>query len=83
MSTRLQVVVSEQELAEMKAVARSARMTLSEWVRQALREARDAGPAGPDRHELERVLATAAGHAFPAPDIGQINAEIEAGYLER
>ncbi len=44
MSTRLQVVVSERELGEIREAADAARTTVSEWVRQALREARALQP---------------------------------------
>ncbi|MEQ9398170.1 MAG: hypothetical protein RJQ04_03290 [Longimicrobiales bacterium] len=40
MSTRLQVVMDESELAEIQDAAERARLTVSEWVRLVLREAR-------------------------------------------
>ena len=40
MSTRLQVVVSEAELDEIRDAARRNRVTVSAWVRRALRDAR-------------------------------------------
>lgn len=40
MSTRLQVVLSESELAEIRASAERRRMNVSEWVRAVLREER-------------------------------------------
>jgi Arc/MetJ family transcription regulator len=43
MSTRLQVVMDEAELEEIRQTAERARLTTSEWVRRVLREAR--GPA--------------------------------------
>jgi Arc/MetJ family transcription regulator len=47
MSKRLQVVMTEAEYQEVEAAAAAARTTVSEWVRQALREARRS-PAPPD-----------------------------------
>ncbi|MBT8338356.1 MAG: hypothetical protein KJO11_17345 [Gemmatimonadetes bacterium] len=43
MSTRLQVVMDDTELEEIRHAAQRARLTTSEWVRRVLREAR--GPA--------------------------------------
>ena len=40
MSTRLQVVMEDEELEEVRAAAARARLTTSEWVRLVLREAR-------------------------------------------
>ncbi len=40
MNKRLQVVMDQAEYAEVQEAAAAARMTLSEWVRRALREAR-------------------------------------------
>jgi predicted 2-oxoglutarate/Fe(II)-dependent dioxygenase YbiX len=79
MSTRLQVVVQEAELREIRRVARQERMTVSEWVRRSLRQARRAvSTQDPDR-KLE-VLRAALEHSAPAPDIEQMLAEIERGY---
>ncbi len=48
MSKRLEVLVDEQEYPEIQVAARSQRMTVAEWVRQALRRARDDQPGGID-----------------------------------
>lgn len=42
MSKRLQVVLEEDEYAEIRAAAEARRLTISEWVRRELREARAA-----------------------------------------
>ena len=81
MDGRLQVVMDARELAEIQRFARQQRMTTAEWVRQALRAARKATPAGDVRKKLTAVRA-AAHHAFPAPDIDQMLREIEKGYQE-
>ncbi len=47
MSKRLQVILDERELAQIQAVARRRHMTVAEWVRQALRRAREEEPAVP------------------------------------
>ena len=41
MSTRLQVVVSEEEMIALRQAARRRGLTVSEWARRALRRARD------------------------------------------
>jgi hypothetical protein len=82
MSKRLQVLLEEAELAEIQAVARQRRMTVAEWVRQALRRAREEDPLTNTRHKLEAVRV-AAGYSFPTADVDQMLAEIERGYLGR
>lgn len=79
MSTRLQLVIDEDELEEIRAAARRERLTVSEWVRIALRRARDAPPPHDD-DAFSAALTAATAHRFPAPDIAQMNAEIAEGY---
>jgi hypothetical protein len=79
MSKRLQVLFEEAELREIRRAARRARMTTAEWVRSTLRAARRTQPAHAASRKLE-VLRAAARHSFPAPDVGQMLAEIERGY---
>ena len=79
MSKRLQVLLDEEELAEIQEIARRQRMTTAEWVRRALRAAKRAEPRGSARKKLETIRA-AARHSYPAPDIEQMLEEIERGY---
>ncbi len=80
MSKRLQVLLDEAEYREIQAIAQRRRMTVSEWVRHALRSMRRREPlSGPDR-KLDTVRA-ATRHAFPSADIDQMLGEIERGYL--
>lgn len=79
MSTRLQVLVDEAELAELQRVAKRHRLTLSAWVRQVLREAVRREPADDSRRKLA-VVREAATHRYPAPGIKQMLGEIERGY---
>lgn len=58
MSTRLQVVMDDQELEEIQEAAERARLTTSEWVRRVLREAR-----GPGSRPTEEGGAPAAREA--------------------
>ena len=77
---RLQVLLEEDELREIKRAARRRRMTVAEWVRQSLRAAR-AAEERPDPAAKLAAVRKAAQYSFPAPDIEQMNAEIARGYL--
>lgn len=79
MTQRLQVLLDEAELKEVQRAARAQRMTVAEWVRQALRTARLAQPLGDPQRKLLAVRA-AARHAFPSADIDEMLADIEKGY---
>ena len=79
MSKRLQVLFAEEELREIKRAARRERLTVAEWVRQALREVRLKRP----QSSMERkhaVIRKASEHAAPTADIDEMLAEIERGY---
>jgi predicted 2-oxoglutarate/Fe(II)-dependent dioxygenase YbiX len=78
MSRRLQVLLQETELREIQRVARARRMTVAEWVRQALRSARRREPLGDTNKKLE-VVQAASRHYFPTGDIDRMLAEIERG----
>jgi len=80
MSTRLQVVLEERELDEIRRAAAREGLTVSEWVRQSLRRARRAAGGGDPARKLA-VIRAGAGHAFPTADIERMLAEIESGYL--
>ena len=78
-SIRLQVVKDEAEVAEYRRLAARDGLTLSEWVRQALRHAgRHKTSDGVDR-KLAAIRA-AARHDFPTADIDRMLREIESGY---
>jgi hypothetical protein len=79
MSKRLQVLLSESELRDIQRIARRQRLTVAEWVRQALRAARRREPGGDVAKKLDAVRA-AARHTFPTADIDQMLAEVERGY---
>jgi hypothetical protein len=79
MSQRLQVLLDVREFAEIRRVARLRRMTVAEWVRQALRAARQDAPTVDPRQKLAAVREAVRG-AYPAPDLAQLLAEIEKGY---
>lgn len=79
MSTRLQVVVDEAELARFRRAARERGVTVSQWAREALRAAESAAPRGEPAAKLAAIRG-ATRHEFPAPDIDAMLAEIERGY---
>ena len=79
MSKRLQVLLDEEELQDLREAARRDGVPVSEWVRRALREARRRRPQGDVDRKLQ-ALRTAMQYEFPAPDIDQMLAEIEQGY---
>lgn len=79
MSKRLQVILDDREMREIQRAARRHRMTVAEWVRQALRAARREDPETDARKKLE-VVRAAAMHSFPAGDIEGMLSEIERGY---
>jgi hypothetical protein len=81
MTKRLQVLLEDTDWRELKRSARAEKTTIAEWVRRAIRQARRNTSA----ENVERKLAAvevAARHSFPAPDIEQMNEEIERGYRE-
>jgi len=79
MSKRLQVLLDEPEIREIQRAARAKRMTVAEWVRGALREARRKEPLG-DVSEKLAAVRRAVRHRGPTGDIEQMLAEIERGY---
>lgn len=79
MSKRLQVLLPDSEMAELQRFAESERVTVGEWVRRALREARASRPTI-DPEEKLRAVRLAVQHSFPTADIDQMLAEIERGY---
>jgi hypothetical protein len=79
MTKRLQVLVEDPEWREIQRAARSRRLTIAEWVRQALRAARKQQPTG----DLDRKLSVvrgAARHGFPTGEVEEMLEEIERGY---
>ena len=66
-------------MLEIQRLARSERITVGEWVRRTLREARMRKPATDSDAKLKAVRR-AAGFAFPTADIDDMLDEIERGY---
>lgn len=82
MAKRLQVILKDPDYREIQKVARSRRMSIAEWVRQALESARRQEPTGSISKKLESIRI-AAQDEFPTAEIDRMLAEIEAGYLAR
>jgi hypothetical protein len=76
---RLQVIVQDPDYREIQRMARSRRMTIAEWVRQALDLARRREPGSNTGKKLA-VVRAAVRHGFPTGDIDTLLAEIESGY---
>jgi hypothetical protein len=79
MAKRLQVILQDPEYREIQRIARSRRMSIAEWVRQALQAAKREEPLGDVSKKLE-ALRAAAKLEFPTADIEQMLTEIEQGY---
>jgi hypothetical protein len=79
MSKRLQVLLADQEMSDIRRLARRERLTVGEWVRRTLREARTHRPV----NELEtklKAVRRGADCSFPTADLDQMLSEIERGY---
>jgi len=81
MSTRLQVLMNEAEFEDVRRCASEQDLTVAEWVRQALREARRSVPRQNRKKKIDAVRI-AARCTFPTADIAQMLDEIEKGYLQ-
>jgi DNA-binding transcriptional MerR regulator len=81
MSKRLQILLDDRELGEIRRAARRSGLTVSEWVRQAMRQARRTSTDRDPARKLA-VIRAASKHSFPTADIDRMLAEIEAGYRE-
>jgi hypothetical protein len=68
MRKRLQVLLDDAELAEVRQAAHHQRLSIAAWMRQALRAARWTEPSGDSRKKLAAVRA-AARNAFPTAEI--------------
>lgn len=80
MSKRLQVILQDSVYREIRRVARARRMTIAEWVRQALDLARRQEPTT-DVDKKLAVVRAAVRHNGPTADVDVMLDEIERGYL--
>jgi len=80
MAKRLQVILQDQDYREIQRMARSRRMSVAEWVRQALRLARRREPVHGVAKKLAAIRAAVQLNG-PTADIDVMLAEIERGYV--
>lgn len=78
MSTRLQIVVSEEEAKGFRRSAAHRGLTLSEWARQALRRAQQ-GQAGKRPEAKLQAIERALRCGHPTAEIDEMLASIERG----
>jgi hypothetical protein len=79
MAKRLQVIVQDPEYRDIQRAARLRRVSIAEWVRQALVQARRSEPGREAASKLE-VIRVAARMEFPTGNIDHMLEEIERGY---
>jgi hypothetical protein len=79
MSKRLQVLLDEAELRAIRRIARREGSTVADWVRRAIRSARQTETTSGAGRKLD-ALRAALKHRFPTADIEQMLAEIERGH---
>ena len=73
------MILQDPEYREIQRAARSRRMSIAAWVRQALDIARRREPKADVGKKLAAIRA-AARYDFPSGDIDDMLAEIESGY---
>jgi len=81
MSKRLQVLVDEKDYREIGRLARQRKVSVAEWVRNALSAARREEP-GTDANAKLKSIRASARNGFPTADMDQMLAEISRGYGE-
>jgi len=81
MSVRLQVLLDEAELKEVKTLAEQEKMTVSAWVRRAIQHEKKERPGTAARKKLQ-IIQDSSQYSFPAGDYKDIAAEIDSGYLK-
>ena len=81
MSKRLQVLIPDLEMSEIRRLAKREGLTVGEWVRRTLREARASRPVIDPETKLKAVRRGAK-YSFPTADVEQMLSEIERGYQD-
>ena len=79
MSKRLQVLIPDREMSEIQRFAKREHLTVGDWVRRVLREARSSWPVSEPEAKLSAVRR-AVQYSFPTADVEQMLNEIEQGY---
>jgi hypothetical protein len=82
MSKRLQVLLADDEMADIQTLAKLEQLTVGEWVRRTLREARKQKSVRDPAAKLAAIRrAVEDSPGVPEVDIDQMLREIERGYL--
>ena len=82
MSKRLQVLLADEEMSDIQILAQREHVTVGEWVRRTLREARMQKSVRDPEAKLRAMRrAMEYSPAIPEVDIDQMLREIEQGYL--
>jgi len=79
MSKRLQVLLADREMSDIRLFARREGLTVGEWVRRTLRQASTRQSVNDPESKLE-AIRSAAEYSFPTGDIDRMLKEIERGY---
>ena len=80
MSKRLQVLLPDEEMVDIQNLAMREHLTVGEYVRRTLREARANRPVIDAESKLKAVRE-AVKYSYPTADIDQMLKEIERGYV--
>jgi Ribbon-helix-helix protein, copG family len=78
-SKRLQILLSDSEMNEIRRLARREKISVGEWVRRALRQERARQPVQEPQGKL-RAVRRAVEYSFPTADIEKMLREIEQGH---
>lgn len=79
MGKRLQVLIADEELTRIRHLAEQENLSVGEWVRRTLSEARSNQSLREPGQKL-KALRQAAACTFPTADLDQMLSEIEKGY---
>jgi hypothetical protein len=78
-SKRLQVLMTDSEYDSIAQAAKRQNLAVGEYVRRELARSARLSDISPMEQKLD-VISRALEYNFPAPDIEQMNAEIDRGY---
>ncbi len=81
MSVRLQVLIDENELKEVRQLADQENLTVSAWVRRAIQNEKRERPGRVVRKKLQSIQSFSK-YDFPVSDYSDMASEIESGYLK-
>ena len=79
MSIRLQILLDEDELQEVKKLAIEEKLTVSAWVRRAIQHEKKERPGTAARKKLQ-IINKSSKYNYPTGDYQDIAAEIDSGY---